>query len=94
MPRGSLKTVCRLQSCIRISKTSPAWPSNRQLSGNTIAARPPGFSVLTTCCTKLSCLLLVSINQSHSTKSNNGFIAFQESAKRSNAAGNFTVSHV
>src|SRR2546423_6183181 len=44
---------------MRISKTSPALPSNRQLSGSTIAARPPGLSVVMTCWTKLICLLLV-----------------------------------
>ncbi len=64
VPRGNRSTVCKLQSCISISNTSPALPSNRQLSGSTIAARPPFFSVLTTCWTKFSCLLLVSIVKS------------------------------
>ena len=40
-------------------KTSPAWSAKRQLSGNTIAARPPGFSTLKMCWTKLSWLLEV-----------------------------------
>ena len=64
VPRGSRRTVCRLQSCIRISNTSPALSSNRQLSGKTTAARPPGFRIVITCCRKLSCLFDVAIVKS------------------------------
>ena len=61
-PLGNLGRVEATEPlCFGSSGGSPALPSNRQLSGNTIEARPPGFNALTTCCTKLSCLLLVSM---------------------------------
>ena len=59
VPRGQRSTVWTSQSCIRISKTSPAWSAKSTLSGTTTAARPPFFRMVRTCCRKLSCLLLV-----------------------------------
>ena len=48
---------------MRTLKTSPAWSAKSTLSGTTIAARPPGFRIVRTCWTKLSCLLLVSTDE-------------------------------
>ncbi len=49
----------RLQSSVTILNTSPAWSAKRQLSGRMMAARPPGFRIVRTCWTKLSCLFEV-----------------------------------
>jgi hypothetical protein len=46
---------------------SPAPPSKSTLSGTTTAARPWIFSSDLTCCTKLSCLLLVEVQKSSRT---------------------------
>src|SRR5262245_32351698 len=46
VPRGSRRTVCRAQSSQRMANTSPAWSANRQLSGSTTAARPPGKTLI------------------------------------------------
>lgn len=43
---------------------SPAPPSNNTLSGSTTAALPVVFNMLTMCCRKFSCLLLVEVEKS------------------------------
>src|SRR5258707_10977798 len=57
---GRRSRVCTSHSCSSFRRTvSPAPPSNKILSGTTTAARPLILSSVLTCCTKLSCLLLV-----------------------------------
>src|SRR5690554_7331209 len=59
MPVGKRKIVCSLvfsSSFLRI--ISPAPPSNKTLSGTTMAALPVVLSMLRMCCTKFSCCLM------------------------------------
>src|ERR1035437_7262476 len=60
MPVGRRSRVWTSQSWSRrLRMVSPAPPSNRTLSGRTMAARPLILSRLRTCCRKLSCVLPV-----------------------------------